>query len=211
MKRIVLFVVLIVVFVWVVVPVGKFLYEVWSMPPGNRYTTVIPKDDVSDIVSVPKPTVDFIAVMASIRQDCSISELVERDDLLSVDFEQLGQAIRRFSLRAKGPKCLATLGDLNGGVTRFSTYERFDPDMYAEPKNLHFTFVLRDQIAESCLPNDSIWEVTKTDLKKPDFIVHLRRLDDLSQHEGLMISTYRGWKGTVMAKKDGWLHPLACK
>jgi hypothetical protein len=180
----------------------------WIKSPHVKIVTEIPDDDVSDVKSVAKPVVDFAALMSNIRQDCSIADDVERDDLLSADFSELVVAVHRFSFRASDPECFLKLKH-TGGQVYADTYNRWDPDQMASPRNLHFTLGYPGRKTDYCLPNNSIWMITESSSKWSSTIASLQRLD-ASQDERIWISTIAGWDGTVMAKMAG-MHPLACK
>jgi hypothetical protein len=180
----------------------------WRKSPHVKVVNEIPVDDVSDVKNAAKPVVDFAALLSNIRQDCNIADVVERDDLLSVNFSVLVDAVHRFSFRASDPECFLKL-KYAGGQVSADTYNRWDPNQMAETRNIHFTLGYPGRQTDYCLPNNSIWMIAETNSQSNNTIAHLQRLD-ASQDERIWISTIADWDGTVMAKMAG-MHPLACK
>lgn len=179
--------------------------------PDHPVTTTIPQDDVSDL-SEPQAAshMNESERVHLCSTTCPISNLVERDDMLDISFDQLTQDVRVYSFRGGLGKCAINLTGGNGGVVRADTYNRWDPNEYAEPKNLHFTIGKSNQAGDYCVPNGSVWEKTVCTTHAPDQILRLHRVD-IPVTEEIWISTYKGWKGTLMAKKSGILHPMVCQ
>jgi hypothetical protein len=178
----------------------------------GRVTTQIPTDDVSDLnVAQPQGRYNEAQLASACASTCAQSNLVEHDDFFATGFEELTKNVRVFSFRSGWGRCAITLtGKNGGGVVSADTYNKWDSNRYAEPKNLHFTVGKSNQAGSYCVENGSLWEKTDCHTQAPDRILKLHRIDKPSTDE-IWISTYKGWKGTLMAKKSGILHPMACQ
>lgn len=140
-------------------------------------------------------------------------QLIERNDLLDVEFAKVAQAGRFFSFRLGFGTCAIKLGSSDSSssmpVTRL--YDKWDPDMFAEPRQLHFTVTAQTGFDGDCIGNGSVWEKVEARNLSPDTILTLRQVSGQGAGQTISVSTYKGWKGTVMAKKFGGLKVLACQ
>jgi hypothetical protein len=177
----------------------------------TKVTNNIPKDDISDLNEA-QPSFSLISsfkIQSSCSVSCAISQLVEHDDFFSIAFDLLAQNVKIFSFRAGLGTCAIKLKG-GGGQAQADTYNKWDPNQFAEVRNLHFTVGKSGQSGEYCVPNGSLWEKVDADGASSNEIMHLRRLDKATG-EIIWVSTITGWKGTLMAKKSGIIHPMACQ
>jgi hypothetical protein len=174
-------------------------------------TTQIHKDDVSDLNEDQPFSLTSLAKIAyNCSASCALNQLVERDDFFSIAFDLLSQNVKVFSFRGGFGPCAVKLSGQRGNQAETQTYDKIDPDQFAEVKNYHFTIGKSDQKGDYCVPNGSVWEKLDCHTSNPDQVMRLRRLDK-ETGEVIYISTFKGWKGTLMAKKSGIIHPMACQ
>jgi hypothetical protein len=175
-----------------------------------KVTNNVPTDDISDLSEAqPFSLTASWKISTSCSADCAISQLVEHDDFFSIAFDLLAKDVKVFSFRAGLGACAIKLRG-GSGQAQADTYNKWDPNQMAEVRNLHFTIGKSGQGGEYCVPNGSLWEKVDADGASSNEIIHLRRLDKATG-EIIWISTITGWKGTLMAKKSGILHPMACQ
>jgi hypothetical protein len=119
--------------------------------------------------------------------ECSVSDLVRRDELMTGEFDEVGLGNRYFVFGKSGDGCVYK-GDYSGG---------FGPEGHFELRG------------PECLAGASLWMRTKISGESPFFRMWLERVDN-STNEKIYIFAYRGSSGTSSAITQASMSVMAC-
>jgi hypothetical protein len=133
---------------------------------------------------------------------CPLQDLVPRDDLMDIDFEDIGSNGRLFGFGGSSGGCALKL---NGGSYSVTS---FNPNIISGPYYFEFT-VSSTSSADYCIPINSVWERISGGNSSPWHVIELERFDQKTG-EKLHVSAYRAWQGTALAKRAKF-RPMMCK